>query len=130
MLKLISVFTCLLIFIGIYYRKNRKRHVPIMLTAFSVDVVMLLYIELTRNAIKTSLHAPHPFVTFHVGISVILMILYLIQIWTGFKLYRSGTMRSTHRKMAVAFVVFRLANLVTSFYVDHFTHLNTGMTQT
>lgn len=126
-LKLISVFTCVLIFIGICYRKNRKRHVPIMLTAFTIDVAMVLYIELTRHAIKTSLHPPHPFVTFHVCISVILMILYLVQVWVGFKLYRGGTMRSFHRKMAVAFVIFRLANLVTSFYVEQFTHLNSGI---
>lgn len=122
-LKILSLLICILIFIGIYYRKNKKRHVPIMLTAFTLDVTMVLYIELTRHAIKTSLHPPHPFVTFHVVISVVVMILYLVQIWAGIKLYRGGKTRNFHRKIAVLFIIFRLGNLVTSFFVDHFTHL-------
>ena len=124
MIKLLSLFTCILIFIGIYFRKNRQRHVPIMLTAFGLDVSMVLYIELTRHAIKTSLHPPHPFVTFHVVISVTVMILYLIQVWSGIQLYRGKNIRNFHRKLAVAFVIFRLGNFVTSLFVEHFVRMN------
>lgn len=121
MVKLLSFFVCILIFTGIYFRKNKKLHVPIMLTALGLDVAMVLYIELTRHAIKTSLHPPHPFVTFHVIISVIVMILYLVQVWSGIKLYRGDATRPLHRKIAALFIIFRLGNLLTSFYVDHFT---------
>jgi hypothetical protein len=91
-----------------------------MLTAFTADIGMVLYIELTRDAIKTSLHPPHPFVTFHVIVSVLVVLAYFIQIFFGFRLWKTGTWRKSHRSTGMAFIVLRLVNFVTSLKIEDF----------
>ncbi len=120
MLQFFSFLICLLIATGIYHRHNRKRHVPLMLTAFGLDMLMVLYIELTRDAINEAIHPPHPFVTFHVVISVLVVVLYLTQLFSGLKLLKFGTHRRFHKISAAAFIVMRLANLITSLFVEQF----------
>lgn len=120
MLQFFSFLICLLIAAGIYFRKDRRRHVTIMLTAFGLDMLMVLYIEFTRDAINEAIHPPHPFITFHVVISILVVLLYLTQLFSGLKLLKHGTHRQFHKFSAAAFIVMRLANLVTSLFVESF----------
>jgi hypothetical protein len=118
--KLISFGVCVIIVIGLYYRKRRRVHIPLMASAFCIDLGLLLYIELTRQAIRTVTHQPHPFVAVHSLISILVAIAYVVQIASGIALAKTGRWRCVHRFTAPIFVVLRLSNFITSLWVDAF----------
>lgn len=120
MLKFFSLIVIILIFIGLVFRRQKQKHVAIMMSAFTIDILMVLYIELTRQAINTSLHPPHPFIVFHVVISVLAVCLYFGQLVTGFQMLKTGILKPSHKKMAIAFVVLRVGNWVTSLFLENF----------
>jgi len=120
MIKLISFGVCLIIVAGLYYRKRRTVHIALMSSAFFIDLGLLLYIELSRQAIHTVTHQPHPFVALHTGISFLTGIAYVVQIGSGIVLARTGRKRALHHYGAWAFVTLRLLNFVTSLWVDSF----------
>ena len=121
-LKIISFGVCLIILIGLAYRHNRRVHPKLMMSAFVIDVAMVLYIELTRHAVNTALHPPHPFVMIHVAISVTVMILYLVQIGLGIRLMKGRGTSRVHGRIGWLFVGLRLANFITSLWVERFVH--------
>ncbi|MBS1984780.1 MAG: hypothetical protein JST16_11480 [Bdellovibrionales bacterium] len=120
MLKVLSSAACALVFWGYLSKQNRRLHTRIMLSAFAVDMSLLLYVELTRKAIKTGLSVPHPFVSFHIGISVVVVAIYFWQMYSGIRAMRNNSRPLRHRAPGRAFLWLRTANLVTSFFVGNF----------
>jgi len=122
---LIAISTCVLIIIavGLCFRHRPKVHIPCMLTAFSLDVGLVLYIELNRHAIETVSQVvqrsfPHGLLLFHVVMSVLVLILYVLMLRLGLGLLKGQeNLRLKHRYLGCAFAVCRLANYVTSFFV-------------
>jgi uncharacterized membrane protein YozB (DUF420 family) len=121
MLKLTSLFVLILIGFGLYYRKERPKHIIFMSSAFLIDIAIVAYIEFTREAINTTLHPPHAFIIFHVIISVLVIVLYLHQIISGIKILKNKISKTWHRNVGISFVVLRLLNFVTSLFVENFT---------
>ncbi len=107
--------------VGIHYRHRRKIHIPIMLSCFVLDVINLVVIELNRGAIKKAIATATTggdwILKFHISVSVIFLVCYVIAIITGIRLHRTGKGRATHRKNAAVFLLARVLNYVTSFYV-------------
>lgn len=120
MYKIISFFVCVIILIGLYYRKRQSVHIACMMTAFFVDMGLVLAIEFSRDVIETTLHPPHPFILFHILISITVLFLYAIQISTGLLMAITGVRLKVHRWTALLFVIFRLGNFVTSLFVANF----------
>jgi uncharacterized membrane protein YozB (DUF420 family) len=122
---LIAVSTLVLIIIatGFTFRHQRKTHIPCMLTAFAIDLGLVLYIELTRHAIKSVSQAvqhplPHGLLLFHVTMSVFVLILYVVMLSLGVQLLKGQeTKRISHRNLGYTFILCRLANYATSFFV-------------
>jgi uncharacterized membrane protein YozB (DUF420 family) len=122
---LIAVSTCVLVLIalGLKFRKQPKRHIQFMAAAFLLDLILLLYIETTRHAIATvgkSIQAPasQELLFFHVTVSTITLLLYILQLSTGIMLFRKRAVNPVlHRGGAVLFLICRLSNYVTSFFV-------------
>lgn len=124
MLTAISTFVMGLIALGWVFRHRAKAHMALMGLAFLLDVGLLLYIEGTRHAIHTveeSLQTPwgHGLLLFHVSVSFVMLTLYIAQISSGILLYRTAAMgvRRFHVMSAILFLVCRLLNYVTSFFV-------------
>ena len=118
MTYLVSTLVCFLIGFGLVHRKNRKVHVPLMVSAFVIDISLVLYIEFTRKAVETALTPQHPLVVFHIVISVVVVLLYILQIGLGMNLLRFNRFRPMHRLVGFAFIVFRFGNFVTSFLIE------------
>ncbi len=92
----------------------------LMLVAFLIDVAMVVYLEFKVNAIDSAASPFHPFLTFHVIISIIVMILYLHQVVSGLLIYFRNVRWRLHKAGGIAFIIFRIGNLVTSLFLDHF----------
>lgn len=123
MLIAVSTLVVFLIFLGWKFRKRAEIHIPLMASAFVLDLGLLLYIEFTRHAIETIRvdivsAADEKLLYFHVLVSAIMLVLYFIQIGTGIRLARGHAVsRAFHRNSGYAFILCRLLNYVTSFFV-------------
>ncbi len=108
-----------LLIYGLTQRFRPKIHIPIMLSAFVLDVGLVLYIELTREATSQALgwgDLP-AIMQIHIILSMMTLVMYLVQIVSGFIRWKKGGMRY-HKHTGILFMAFRLGNLITSFMID------------
>ena len=118
MLYALSALILAVIGAGLWFRHNRAVHPKIMFGAFTADVALVLYIELTRGAVERVVSEVNVILWIHAAISLTVVLLYLTMIVLGLKLKGGNeAVRNAHRNLACAFVVFRSANFVTSFMV-------------
>lgn len=120
----VSTLVLILIAYGLKHRKNAKIHVPVMLAAFGIDILLVLWIELNRQAIEhvvenAESETPDGLLMFHVAVSLLSIIFYVILTVLGFKIMKGErTLLKLHRNLGGLFLIFRLSNYVTSFYVN------------
>ncbi|MDD9898800.1 MAG: hypothetical protein OXU45_07365 [Candidatus Melainabacteria bacterium] len=123
MFKILSPISVILIALGLIFRKDRTKHVPLMLSAFTVDFILLIWIEFANHAVeKVAAEVQSPdmngFTIFHASISTVVLILYGLLIYTGTKVLKDKeAVIKLHRILAYLFIAFKLANFVTAFYV-------------
>ncbi len=87
-------------------------------SAFAVDMALILYIEITREAVERLSDEVHPLLWFHVGLSLAVVLSYIRMILLGRRmLRREESVRGVHRKLALTFCVLRTVNYVTSFMI-------------
>ena len=118
-LHVLSTLVVIALFVGLSVRKrNPGLHWKIMVGAFVVDVAMVLCIELTRQAVERVVGEVHWFIWFHAGISTMALVLYVVAFVLGRKLLLGNEgIRRKHMLVGITFMVFRLTNYVTSFFV-------------
>lgn len=112
----VSLLVCILLIVGVRYRTRRRVHIPLMLSAILIDVGMVLYIELSRGAIKSAQAKMGPLMMVHIAISVSVLVLYAIQVYSGIRKFRGGT-SALHRRVMWPTLVLRIGNFVTSIMV-------------
>jgi hypothetical protein len=119
MYSLVSTLVLVILAIGWYWRHRPRRHIPLMLSAFTIDVLLVLAIEINRHAVEKVLSPSVDwFTVFHAAISLLVLLLYTAMTVLGVRIFRGNhTLRPIHGRLALVFVGFRLANYVTSFFV-------------
>ena len=119
MLHLTSTGVLVLVAAGLWFRKRRPLiHLRLMVAAFATDVLLVLYIEMTRHAVEKVAAQVRPLIWFHAGVSLAVLVCYVLMILLGRPMLagRHDT-RTLHRIVGMAFVVLRSLNYVTSFMV-------------
>src|SRR3990172_8460074 len=95
-LKLLSVFVCTLLVIGVLNRRRPRRHIPLMLTCLLIDLTMVVYLEVRRGVVESIPgRAMTPLLIFHIFLSTVVLVLYGVQVFTGLKNAR-GLRRPWH----------------------------------
>ncbi len=122
MLILVSSFVVCLIAVGITFHRKLEVHIPIMVSAFVIDVALVLIIELQRHAVEkvigeVSAPSPSTFVIFHACVSLLVILCYIALGITGAKAIKDRSKLSKHKAIAVIFIILRLTNYVTSFWM-------------
>ncbi len=115
-----STLIVLLMSLGIIKRKNRKLHVPIMLTAIVWDIILVLQIEFTRSAIAKASKAVEnsTILNVHVALALTTVLFYFVMLHTGRKLLKGDSrIRSKHALIGKITYLLRLATYITSFFV-------------
>lgn len=87
-----------------------------MVVAFIIDMSMVLYIELTRDAIKSAGEKMGALMIVHICMSLAVIVLYFWQIVTGIKKAK-GQRNASHARAGVSLLLLRLGNLITSIMV-------------
>ena len=108
-----------LILVGVYYRSFRAKHVKIMASAITWDLLLILQIQVNRQAIQKAAKAiENPMMlNIHVSIAVLTVLIYFALIYTGRKLLKGqSNIRPKHKLLGWSAVVMRTLTFVTSFF--------------
>lgn len=120
MLMQVQSFCILLIMvIGIYFRRQRTKHIKLMSSAMIWDVVLILQIELSRSAIVKASKALSntTALNIHVSIAVATVVLYIFMIHSGRKLLAGEiSIRPRHKMLGWTTLAMRILTFVTSFW--------------
>ena len=114
----VSYFTLIL---GLLNRKNnRELHAKLMLTGISIDILVVLVLELSRGAIATTVAVKlGVFQQAHIYTSSIATLIYFPVIYMGYKLLKdpktSVKYRKNHIKLGASAFIFRTLGYVLMF---------------
>ncbi len=118
MFKILSTTVVLLIIAGLVTRKQTRAHISLMLSAFVLDIGLLLAIEFQRNAINTALNTTlKPILFFHICVSVLMIIFYVIMIRSGMATLKDRSHKARHKNLAKIFLLLKFLNYTTSFMI-------------
>ena len=117
MLNILSTLVLFIIAYGVIKRNDRKVHIPVMTAAFLIDLGLVLYIELNRGAVEQAIDGVEGLLLFHIIVSALVLVLYIALTVIGVKLLKNPAMMKLHRNLAAAFIICRLTNYVTSFFI-------------
>lgn len=114
-----SLAIVVLMLVGIYFRRQKKRHIKIMSLAMIWDVILILQIELSRSAILKASQAVKNtlLLNIHVSIAVSTVILYAFMVYTGRKLLNGDIkIRPRHKMLGWTTLFLRILTFITSFW--------------
>ncbi|MBK8191311.1 MAG: hypothetical protein IPK79_12775 [Vampirovibrionales bacterium] len=114
----VSSLVLFLIALGLVFRRKRRAHVALMLSAFALDFGLVLAIELNRHAVEQALGGVHGLLLFHIIISTLVLAFYGALIVSGINWIKGKPWAFRwHRWLAAVFLLLRLLNYVTSLYI-------------
>ena len=108
---------------GVSQWRNRKKHMRIQLTGISLDLLLVLQIEVMRGAINTSLKPMQNswLMNIHIAMAVTCVLLYPFIIYSGRMLYKGKgpfpRYKKLHRRTAITALTLRTLVLITSFLI-------------
>lgn len=114
-----SLLIVILMMVGIFYRKQRTRHIKIMSLAMIWDILLILQIELSRSAILKASRAVENamILNIHVAIAVSTVLFYGLMVFTGRKLLAGNLeFRPRHKLLGWTTLALRILTFVTSFW--------------
>jgi hypothetical protein len=114
-----SILIYALMVFGISKRKQRKVHVPTMISVLTWDILLILQIELNRGAVEKAAKAlVNPVIlNIHVSLAVSCVIFYFLLIFSGRKLLKGDqTYRLRHRIFGWTAFILRTLTLITSYF--------------
>lgn len=117
-LQLQSFLVILLLSVGLAFRKQPKRHLPLMLTALCIDFALVVEVELFRHVLGTLEKIPGNSLStnIHILVATATALFYIGMVYTGIRLWKGqGHLRKTHRRMGWTTFVLRILTLITSF---------------
>jgi hypothetical protein len=118
-----SFIITFVLIVGVFLSYNRKIHPPIMVGCFLADVGLVIWLEVTREAVETATGNMSALMVTHIALAMSMLVLYVLMLLSGLKLLRapansdSLAIRRRHKFGAILFFVVRVAVLVTAMMV-------------
>lgn len=119
MLHLASSLVVVLLAAGLWFRHRRPNlHLRMMISAFVIDLFLVLYVEISRHAVEKVVARVSPMIWFHAGVSLGVLLCYVLMILLGRGvLAGQANSRKWHFGVGMTFVALRGLNYVTSYMV-------------
>lgn len=109
----------LILCLGLFFRKERNKHVLLMSTGIVLDLSIVLTLEIKRNAIKTAMALTlSPLQQCHILASTVAVLIYFPVVYLGAtRLMGRGTAQQAvlHKKLGLTAFVFRSVGFVLMF---------------
>ena len=116
-IRLLSVLVFVLLLCGVVARHRKLAHISLMGTAMAIDVGLVLYLEFARAVVERVATEPiSNLMLVHILLSVVVLVLYGVQVYTGIA-NAKGRRSRTHGRTMPWLLLTRLGSLVTSFFV-------------
>lgn len=112
-----STAVLVLIAAGLAFRRRRKIHIPIMVSAFALDLGSVIFLQIQRHAVQKAASEPTTILMVHISFALATIVLYTAMAVTGTRLARKGVGRRTHKSLACVFLACRIGTWATSFFV-------------
>jgi len=124
---LFNVLNCAVlafILLGVALHHRRDLHAKMMLTAFALDIALLLAVEFSNGAVAQAFRSVasdgsdgRAITLIHVAFAASGLVMWFPQLWSGRKIWKQGRMELLpgHALRAKLFLVLRLGNVVTAF---------------
>lgn len=116
-IHMLSAVVCVLLLVGVLNRSRKKIHIPLMISAVVIDLAMVLYIELNRGALASAAEKWGGLMAVHIAMSVMVLVLYGVQITTGIKKARGLATSNLHVRSMPWLLALRFGNFFTSILV-------------
>lgn len=109
-----AILAWLLLANGLILRKKTKFHVALVLSGMFLDIALVVFLQIKKNAVKTVLAMEMPLLQeVHVIFSTLAFILYPAVIYLGSKLLEGkGDYKKLHVQIAIAAFTFRTIGLI------------------
>jgi hypothetical protein len=108
-----------LMILGVLNRKNTRVHAPVMGTAISIDLLIVLTLEIQRHAVNTALEfSLTPLQQIHIGFSTLATVLYFPIVALGLLRLKGRTGENSahwHKRLGVAAFIFRTSGFILMF---------------
>ncbi len=103
--------------LGLYFKQNRLWHVRFMTAGISIDLVIVLILQMTRNAVQTAVAMKlGPLNMLHIGFSSLATAFYFPVLFLGWQLVKGNlTHRALHVRIASLAYVFRALGFIFMF---------------
>lgn len=115
----IATLAWLLLSCGLIHRHSVSKHLPRVLSGITIDIVLVGYLAITRDAIQTALQFDLSVLNqLHILCSTIACILYFPLLYVGFRLLKkrsSQILRRIHKRLAFTAYLFRTAGFIFMF---------------
>ncbi|MDB5036838.1 MAG: hypothetical protein JWQ35_366 [Bacteriovoracaceae bacterium] len=117
--------TYFLLVAGVINRKKRRTHLRLMLTAISIDISLVLVLELQRAAIKTALDMKLGFFQqLHIASSLLAVLFYFPTMYFGWKAFRDHSKNipvtsNRHIWLGITAFILRSIGFITMFSMLH-----------
>lgn len=109
-LKLAALSFILMVF-GLFFRRQKSLHVPLMLASMALDLGLVLVLEFQRSAVATALFHGLKWAQYaHITASTFAVVLYFPILYLGIKRFKQTASRSQsqwHYRLGVAAFFFR-----------------------
>lgn len=115
-----SALILLLLYVGVYFKQNRSRHVRIMTSAIAWDILLVLQIELNRGAIAKAVQVVENkwLLNVHVTFAITCVLFYFVMIYTGRKILNfDNSWRPRHKLFGMITLTLRTLTFITSYFI-------------
>jgi len=110
---------CIMIYGVTKAKRDRTLHIKIMLSAMLWDLLLILQIELSRQAVATAMKiTENPLLLkIHLFFAIGSVLLYTVMIYSGRRVYKGDHgFRGKHKALGLTTLVFRTMTLLTSYF--------------
>ena len=102
----LATLAFVLLALGWTQRRNRARHVPLVLAGIALDLALVVWLELSRGVVEkvagSVAHEPFPAIRWaHIATSTLAVVLYFPTLWFGFRMLRGATDPAVRKRHAV-----------------------------
>ncbi len=115
----IASFAWFLIVFGYTRRKNLFQHIPLVLAGICCDILLVLYLQFTREAVQEALEFDRSvYEQIHIWTSTVALLLYFPVIYFGSSLKKdldNPELRVKHRRVALTALTFRTIGFLFMF---------------
>lgn len=118
----LATLAFVLLVAGWTQRKNRARHVPLVLAGIALDLALVVWLELSRGVVEKTITEQFSVLRWvHIWSSTLAVVAYLPTLWLGFRLIKApgdAVLRSRHAAVAITALILRAIGFVCMWGVE------------